>query len=100
MIHTPCGVRELNRRSTLLERPPNAPRIEACPNLPIPKLSYPDARWFRGTSGSYMVSRRFKWKKLPIGMQIELSRACDLDEAAASDADVEVKTQLPSWKTG
>jgi hypothetical protein len=100
MIHTPCGVRELNRRSTLLERPPNAPRIEACPNLPIPKLSYPDARWFRGTSGSYMVSRRFKWKKLPIGMQIELSRACDLDEAAASDAGVELKTQLPSWKTG
>ena len=47
-----------------------------------------------------MVSRRFKWKKLPIGMQIELSRACDLEEAAASDAVVELKTQLPSWKTG
>ena len=100
MIHTPCGVRELNRRSTLLERPPNAPRIEACPNLPIPKLSYPDTRWFRGPSGSYVVSRRFKWKKLPIGMQIELSWACGLDEAAASDAGVELMTQLSVWKTG
>jgi len=33
-------------------------------------------------------------------MQIELSRAYGLDEAAASDAVVKLMTQLPAWKTG
>lgn len=41
---------------------------------------------FLYAEGTPVTSRRFRWKKLPIGMQVELARACGLDTIDAAEA--------------
>ncbi len=36
--------------------------------------------------GTYVASRRFRWDKLPIEIQVGLARACGLDESTPADA--------------